>query len=383
MQWRFSMQDRGYTLIEMVLVVVIIGILASIAIQSLGRDENTRRFDETVQEMERLSRAIVGDDRLITDGIRTDFGYVGDVGSLPSNLDDLVLNPGGYSTWKGPYITNDFNENGADYKTDAWNNPYAYSGGITIGSSADGTPITKQFAGTAADLIANSVKGIVRDKAGLPPSDSASNVNVTLFFPDGSGSMTSLSEMPSRSGEFSFDNLVPIGIHLIRAIDASSNDTAAKYIAVNPGSVTLTELRIPSEIWGSSGGGGGTGNIEYVGGSAMAYGPQNRNIRFDITNTGSGPVTANSLVLIFNVVPDAYYQKINWNGNPVYNNTRLASGDNAVLASPVTINPSETLTVEYESFWDRPGSGGSFVNMSGVDFQLIFPDGNSVLFTTP
>jgi prepilin-type N-terminal cleavage/methylation domain-containing protein len=259
------MKNDGYTLVEMILVVVIIGILASIAIQSLGQDENLRRFDDTAAEMEELARAIVGDERLITDGARTDFGYVGDVGSLPSSLDDLVSNPGEYSTWKGPYIRNDFNENIEDYKRDAWNNLYAYSGGITISSDADGSPITKQFIGTESDLTANSVRGIVRDQAGFPPSDGAPNVNVTLYFPDGSGSMTSLSRTPSRSGEFSFDNQIPIGIHLIRSVVTSTNDTASKYIAVNPGSVTLAELRIPSELWGSRGGGGGeTGTLDDI-----------------------------------------------------------------------------------------------------------------------
>ena len=237
-------------MIEMILVVVIIGMLASIAIQSLNKDENTRRFDVTAIEMDRLARAIVGDERLITDGVRTDFGYVGDIGSLPSSLDDLVANPGNYSTWKGPYIRNDFNENSEDYKRDAWNNLYIYSGGITIGSAADGTPITKQFAGSERELTGNSVRGIVSDRAGLPPSDNASNVTVTIFFPDGSGSMTDLSGVTSRSGEFSFENDIPIGIHLIRAIDVVANDTASKYIAVNPGSVTLVELRMPSKLWG-------------------------------------------------------------------------------------------------------------------------------------
>lgn len=240
-------------MIEMILVVVIIGILAGIAVQSFSKGENARRFDETVAEMEKLSRAIVGDERLITDGVRTDFGFVGDVGSLPSSLDDLVSNPEGNSTWKGPYIRNNFNENREDYKRDAWNNLYDYTGGITIASAADGSPITKQFAGSEAELISNSVKGIVKDKAGFPPSDDPFSVNITLFFPDGSGSMTSLSNTPSRSGEFSFDNKVPIGIHLIRAIETSSQDTVSKYIAVNPGSVTLVELRIPSELWGSTG----------------------------------------------------------------------------------------------------------------------------------
>lgn len=250
------MRNNGYTLVEMILVVVIIGILASVAIQSLNKTESNRRLDKTMTEMEEIARAIVGDERLISSGARTDFGYVGDIGSLPSSLDDLVTNPGGYATWKGPYIRNNFTENSEDYKRDAWGNPYSYTGGIVITSGADGNPITKQFAASTSDLTSNTIKGVIRDKAGLPPSDSAANVNVTVYYPDGSGSITGATTSPSRSGEFSFDNQIPMGIHLIRAVYSSANDTASKYLAVNPGSVILTELRFPSELWAGSGGSG-------------------------------------------------------------------------------------------------------------------------------
>ncbi|UCE66606.1 MAG: prepilin-type N-terminal cleavage/methylation domain-containing protein [Candidatus Zixiibacteriota bacterium] len=376
------MRNRGYTLIEMILVVVIIGILASVAIQSLSKTEDSRRLDETMAEIEDIARAIAGDERLISDGVRTDFGYVGDIGSLPSNLDGLVANPGGYATWKGPYIRNKFNENSEDYRRDAWDNLYTYAGGIVVVSNADGNPITKQFAASAGDLTSNTIKGVVRDKAGLPPSDSASHVNVTVYYPDGSGSMTSSTTSPVRSGEFSFDNQIPIGIHFIRAVDLNAGDTASKYLAVNPGSITLTELRMPSELWGSSGGETG-GLLEYVSGSARVYGPGNRNIRFEIFNSGSDTVTVNFAVLIYNVIPDAYYQKLIWSGIVIYNNPRLGSGDILNFPTPETIGQSETLTIEYESFWDSPATGGSFVNMSGIDFQAVFSSGDTVSFATP
>ena len=65
------------------------------------------RTETTIARMDMLARAIAGDPNLISGGVRSDFGYVGDVGALPSNLDQLVTNPG-YSTWGGPYVRDEY-----------------------------------------------------------------------------------------------------------------------------------------------------------------------------------------------------------------------------------------------------------------------------------
>lgn len=240
-------QIKGFTLIEMVLVMVILGILATVGMTSLKISTNQGRFDATAEEMEKLTRAIIGDARLVSGGIRTDFGYVGDVGALPSNLDALVTNPGGYSTWNGPYIHCDFSENAEDYKRDAWNELYTYSGGVNIVSSGGGNTVTKKLANSASVLTSNTIKGIIRDSELSPPGDSASNVTVIVQYPDGSGSMTSSSTSPSSSGEFSFSNSIPIGIHSLQAV--INTDTVSKYVAVYPGKTVHTELRFAGDLW--------------------------------------------------------------------------------------------------------------------------------------
>ncbi len=113
-------QNSGFTLIEVVLIIVIMGIMATVAMKTLEPAMDQSRIDATLREMEKLSEAIIGDKNLISGGSRSDFGYVGDVGALPPDLDALVSNPGGYSTWNGPYIISDFLENASDYKEDAW-----------------------------------------------------------------------------------------------------------------------------------------------------------------------------------------------------------------------------------------------------------------------
>jgi general secretion pathway protein G len=238
--------SHGFTLIEMVMVIVIIGVIASIAMESLQASVDQGRFDTTVAEMDKLSRAIVGDERLISSGMRTDFGYVGDIGAMPSSLADLVIDPG-YATWHGPYLEDDFTEDVGGYARDAWNDPYIYSGGITIASNGGGQPITRNIASGTSELTANTVKGIIRDKALSPPGDSAGTVTVNLIYPDGAGGYTTVSAPTGTSGEFSFVSTVPIGIHQLQALAGA--DTVAKYVAVYPGKVTHTELRFARDKW--------------------------------------------------------------------------------------------------------------------------------------
>jgi prepilin-type N-terminal cleavage/methylation domain-containing protein len=246
-----SCKNGGFTLVELILVIIIIGIVASVAFKSMLPAVRTAREEATMTEMENLARAIVGNPALVSDGVRTDFGYVGDVGSLPPDLDALVANPGGYSTWKGPYIMSDFAEDPDDFKRDAWGNPYTYSG-VIISSTGGGSPVTIRLAGGAAELISNTISGNVYDALGSSPGDSSANVTVTVYYPDGNGSMTSSSTVPAHDGSFDFSGIVPVGNHLISSVYSTANDTTAAYVSVTPGSVSYKELRFSSGFWSGS-----------------------------------------------------------------------------------------------------------------------------------
>ena len=77
------LEKEAFTLIELVLIIVIIGIIGTIAMKSMQPAVERSRFEATMQEMDLLVQAVTGDPNQIQDGIRTDFGYVGDIGSLP------------------------------------------------------------------------------------------------------------------------------------------------------------------------------------------------------------------------------------------------------------------------------------------------------------
>ena len=247
--------ERGFTFLEMVVIIVIIGILSAVAMRAIDKALDRGRFEATVEEMDQLVHAMVGNPELYSGGVRTDFGYFGDVGSLPPNLDALVTDPG-YGTWDGPYITRGFTEDPNGFKTDAWGNQYSY-GGVTITSSGGGSQITRSIADSQSDLTSNTVSGVVLDGLGASPGSESSNVTVRITYPNGSGSMTTSTTSPSGSGTYSFTNQIPAGNHLMQAIYSTTSDTSSVYVSVLPGSDAVANLRIPGDLWGDAGGGGG------------------------------------------------------------------------------------------------------------------------------
>ncbi len=242
--------QAGYSLIEMVIVIVIIGILAAVAFQSMGGSMDVSRSEETMAEMERLAFAIAGDPNLISAGNRTDFGYVGDVGALPPDWDALVSNPGGYATWNGPYTQDKFSS-GADYefKLDVWGKPYSAPTGNTFSSTGGPSTITRRIANSTADLLGNNVIIAVTDLDGNPPgSVYCDSVKFLLTLPNGAGATTTTTEYPDANGLTQFTS-VPIGLHTLRMIYIPGNDTIRRKIAVNPGRDYYADLQHFGDVW--------------------------------------------------------------------------------------------------------------------------------------
>lgn len=236
--------NRGFTLAEVVLVLIIVGILAGVAMRGAVSVTQSARMEQTKQTMQALEFGLVGNPELQTSGIRSDYGYVGDNGALPPNLQALVSDPG-LGTWRGPYV---HPLRGGDYQQclrDAWNQPLSLNG-TEIVSTGSGQSIAARLAPSTAALLANRVHGLITDSLGRGPDTTlADSLTVTLYHPDGAGAIAARSISVEHDGYFEATS-VPIGSHRLSVVFVPTADSLTRYVDVVPGSSPYVELRLPT-----------------------------------------------------------------------------------------------------------------------------------------
>jgi len=79
----------GFSLIEMLAVIVLIGIVAGIVVQQVGKNVDKGKYGAGKAAVQSLAGKIEG--------------YALDNGSPPTRLEDLLTKPGNSSNWQGPY----------------------------------------------------------------------------------------------------------------------------------------------------------------------------------------------------------------------------------------------------------------------------------------
>ncbi len=98
--------SAGFTLVEVMLVVVILGILAGVAVVAMGGKTKRASIAATRTTIAAIATAI--------DAFEVDNG------TYPGSLQDLISSTGS-STWQGPYLQ------GKSVPADAWGNAVGYS----------------------------------------------------------------------------------------------------------------------------------------------------------------------------------------------------------------------------------------------------------------
>jgi general secretion pathway protein G len=102
-------RDRrgGFTLIEIMLVVVIIGILAGVAAVQFGGRVGQGQESAAKANLQSIGMALSL--------------YELDTGTYPQSLEALLTQPGGANNWDGPYLED------RELPMDPWGNPFVYT----------------------------------------------------------------------------------------------------------------------------------------------------------------------------------------------------------------------------------------------------------------
>jgi general secretion pathway protein G len=103
-----SSSRRGFTLVELLLVLVILGILAAIVVPKFGGRTEQARQTAAVTQISTFGTALNA--------------FEVDTGSYPrgqDGLQQLLVAPADVTGWRGPYLM-------SDIPLDPWGHPYTY-----------------------------------------------------------------------------------------------------------------------------------------------------------------------------------------------------------------------------------------------------------------
>jgi prepilin-type N-terminal cleavage/methylation domain-containing protein len=338
------MSKRGFTLIELAASLGILSLLVTGTIYLISLELDTARQSETIAKVTMLKRAMVGDPRIVTKESRTDFGYVGDMGSLPPALTDLWVRGAKPAFtfdnakktgagWAGPYIpVVGPLENSAALVLDAWGNGITYS--IGIGTSATTgqqyqariiSPGPDAAVGNADDLTAeiyttemhSTVVSYIRDSSGNPMP----NITVKMNYPV-DGALTTTEVLSGVDGSYQFTG-VPLGNR----------------------SITVEPKLVYSEGSGVSLGGGGD-DVEFV-----------------MISFTCGTITGATVTL--GDAPTPFFQQFIVGGTTVFNSTTNLAGEPGTGSFAGDDDPIDFST-DRDISWSGCGGGG-------VGISTVFP----------
>jgi prepilin-type N-terminal cleavage/methylation domain-containing protein len=120
-------KNAGFTLLELVVVVAVMGLISSMAMDLYTDNTNQTRYDLTKKRVEEIRYAIIGDDSRTLNGQPTISGYIADTGKVPTEIRQLILKE--YCIGDPLYFTKNHCESGGEtwknQETEInWKGPY-------------------------------------------------------------------------------------------------------------------------------------------------------------------------------------------------------------------------------------------------------------------
>jgi prepilin-type N-terminal cleavage/methylation domain-containing protein len=259
---------RGVTLLELLVVLMILSIILTAAVKTWDVTLERGRAETTSRKLSQIVNVIVGNPDYIVAGHRADFGFVGDVGRPPNNLQELVVfqpvSPPESSLWRGPYLRSTFNESPDGFRIDGWGDTIIYNkdslfvrslGGRGYADKTRWQTVFLSYDRTA--LIGNKMDGQIVDVHDRSPlvvlpllrRDSIiALLKVTLYLPSPAGKLSPREKAGASAAHFTYD-AIPQGTHRLVAkyvnyykTQRESTETTA-YVTVYP-SVDAREVKV-------------------------------------------------------------------------------------------------------------------------------------------
>ena len=141
---KIKQKNAGFTLLELVVVVAVMGLISTMALDVYTDNSNQKRFELTKQRLAEIKFAIIGDPQMRVGSQAVLSGYYYDMNRLPVTLSELVYqcrtssNVGIESpdkstceatsgnvwedNWNGPYLINLQSDSGNLVFRDGWGN---------------------------------------------------------------------------------------------------------------------------------------------------------------------------------------------------------------------------------------------------------------------
>jgi hypothetical protein len=385
-------RQAGIGLITAVALLTIVAfgvaLIASAVFQVASADNELR----TAADLAALKLALTGNPGLRNSGGRSDFGFIGTMGSVPAALSDLWQKGSqpayafddakkAGAGWIGPYVPNMLASELLVLNKDRFGNDLVYTS-APFTRPSDGQVVAARIrsAGPDAtsdtsddqqvDILRNEIFATVTGTL-LVDDDPVGSASVILNVP-ANGLLTELMDVTDSNGIFQFTD-VSLGF---------------RSLSINP-------------------------KLTYEHGSATVNGGDSA--RFSITNYGTDPVTLTSLTATYNFT--GWYQQIQIGGTTVFNynnapwnGTRAGSGQTITFSSSVAIGGSgrpvqivpirvdkgstvtqdvvlkgvgSTVQIRLNDFRNVQTGSGSSVNPTGATITVTFSDGSQVTVTLP
>lgn len=177
---RIAERAKGFTLVEVIVVMAIISSLVGIMVPIVFRVWEAQEIEATEKKLTYIKEAMIGNPSLMSNGTRNSFGFTGDLGQLPPDLDALISYINVNGTF-GPYLGGGVSTQ--SFKNDAWGYEMTYSYTTDAFSRRDSATITSLGSDNAAGGIdtAADIQIAIDANEAMPVSAVSSNVIVRFI----------------------------------------------------------------------------------------------------------------------------------------------------------------------------------------------------------